>query len=102
MSKMNPTKVSHWCAWLLGTLSAAGCAHNPYVDAPTSGQVVRQAMQAQTLNPVAGKKNEPPADTDGVAMKYAVDLYQNSFAKPSVPMNVLSIGLGGSTSSTAR
>lgn len=56
MSKMNPTKVSHWCAWLLGTLSAAGCAHNPYVDAPTSGQVVRQAMQAQTLNPVAGKK----------------------------------------------
>jgi hypothetical protein len=48
------------------------------------------------------KKNEPPADTDGVAMKYAVDLYQNSFAKPSVPMNVLSIGLGGSTSSTGR
>lgn len=102
MSIMNTSKVSHWATWLLVTLSATGCANNPYADAPQSGQSVRQAFKAQTLNPDAGQKNQPQPTTDGVAMKSAVDLYQNSFAKPPVPVNVLSIGLGGSSGSTGR
>lgn len=102
MSIMNTSKASHWGTGLLVTLSAAGCAHNPYADAPHWGQTVRQAVKAQTLNPDAGQKNLPPPDTDGVAMKSAVDLYQNSFGKPPAPVNVLSIGLGGSSGSTGR
>jgi hypothetical protein len=98
MSIMTTSKVSHWGTWLLVTLSATGCANNPYVDTPQSGQSVRQAVKAQTLNPDAGQKNLPPPDTDGVAMKSAVDLYQSSFGKPPVPANVLSIGLGASGS----
>lgn len=102
MSIMNTSKASHWGTWLLLSLSAAGCAHNPYADVSQSGQSVRQAVKAQTLNPDAGQKNLPPLDTDGVAMKSAVDLYQNSFGKPPAPVNVLSIGLGGSSGSIGR
>jgi hypothetical protein len=102
MSIMNKSKVSHWGAWLLVTLSAAGCAHNPYADVSQSGQSVRQAVKAQTLNPDAGQKNLPPPDTDGVAMKSAVDLYQSAFGKPPAPVNVLSIGLGGASGSSGR
>jgi hypothetical protein len=102
MWNINTSKVPHWGAGLLVTLAATGCAQNPYADAAQAGQSVRHAIKAQTLNPQAGLKNLPPPDTDGAAMKSAVDLYQSSFGKPAAPVNVLNIGLGGSASSAGR
>ncbi len=101
MTKSLTQKISGWGAFLvIGSVS--GCANNPYADAPALGQVVRQAVKAQTLNPDAGQNDAPPPDTDGVAMKSAIDHYHNSFGKPPAPVNVFSIGFGGSGASIGR
>ena len=102
MSKPLNRGISERGAWLLVIVMITGCAHNPYADAPTLGQAVQQAVKAKTLNPDAVKNQPQPPDTDGVAMKSAVDLYHHSFNKPPAPMNVLSIGLGGSGASIGR
>ena len=94
--------ISEWTAWLLVIGMFTGCANNPYADAPTLGQSVQQAVKAPTLNPDAGKNHLPPPDVDGVAMKSAVDFYHHSFSKPPAPVNVLSIGLGGSGAMIGR
>lgn len=102
MTAITIGKVQNLCACLLVSLTAAGCANTPYADAPQAGQSVRQAWAAQTLNADAGQKKWPLADSDGVAMKSAVDRYQGSFEKPPVPVNVMNIGIGGSTGTAGR
>ncbi len=102
MSKIFTREISGWNAWVLVIGFVSGCANNPYADAPTLGQAVQQAVKAQTLNPDAGQNHLPPPETDGVAMKSAIDLYHHSFSKPAGPVNVLSIGLGGSGASIGR
>lgn len=102
MTAMTIGKVQNLCAWLLVSLAATGCANTPYADAPQAGQSVRQAWAAQTLNSEAGQKKWPLADSDGVAMKSAVDRYQSSFDKPPAPVNVMNIGIGGSAGTAGR
>lgn len=102
MPKLNLRKVQISCACLLVVLSAAGCANTPYADAPEWGKSVRQAVAAQTLNPDAGQKNGPPSGAEGGVMKSAVDRYQSSFEKPPAPVNVMGIGLGGTTGTSGR
>lgn len=99
MPKMNTSKIPLWGAWWLVSLSVVGCAQTPYADTPQSGQSVRQALKAQTLNPDAGQKSLPPSGADGAVMKSAIDRYQSSFDKPPAPVNVMSIGVGGSVGS---
>jgi hypothetical protein len=102
MSTLNFSKVQNLGAWLLVSLSATGCANTPYADSPQWGLSVRQAIAAQTLNPNAGQTKTAPPDADGAVMKSAVDRYQSSFDKPPAPVNVMNIGLGGSSGTSGR
>ncbi len=102
MNTMNTSRIHVWGAWLWLSLSVTGCANTPYADAPQSGEAVRHAVKAQTLNPGPVAKNLPAPTTDGAAMKSSIDRYQSTFDKPPVPVNVMNIGLGGSVGSTGR
>lgn len=102
MPTLNLRKVDSLCACLLVVLFATGCANTPYADTPELGKSVRQAVAVQTLNPDAGQKNRPPSGAEGVIMKSAVDRYQSSFEKPPAPVNVMGIGMGGTTGTSGR
>ena len=75
---------------LLAPTLLAGCAISPTPNYDLRfGDAVRQARQAQTLNP------QPAAAVqglDGVAAKNATDRYQSTYAKPPPPVNVINIG----------
>lgn len=69
----------------------AGCAISPTPNYDARfGDAVRQARQAQILNP------QPRAAAvqglDGMAAKAASDRYVNSFKSPPPPVNVINIG----------
>lgn len=69
----------------------AGCAVSPtpHYDA-RFGDAVRQARQAQTLNPQPS--STAAQGIDGMAAKAASDRYVNSFKSPPPPVNVINIG----------
>ena len=69
----------------------AGCAISPTprYDA-RFGDAVRQARQAQTLNPQPS--SNAGQGMDGMAAKAASDRYINSFKAPPPPVNVINIG----------
>lgn len=80
----------HRFVLLLAPTVLAGCAISPTPNYDARfGDAVRQARQAQVLNP------QPAAvvqGMDGVAAKHATDRYQSTFAKPPPPINVINIG----------
>lgn len=102
MTTMTIGKAKILSTFILVIWSAVGCSNTPYADPPQAGQAVRKAWTAQTLNADADPKKWPPADSDGVAMKSAVDRYQSSFDKPPAPVNVMNIGIGGSAGTSGR
>ena len=69
----------------------AGCAVSPtpHYDA-RFGDAVRQARQAQTLNPQPS--SNAAQGMDGMAAKAATDRYIGTFKAPPPPVNVINIG----------
>ena len=69
----------------------AGCAISPTPQYDMRfGDAVRQARQAQTLNPQPSTVSVQ--GIDGMAAKAASDRYINSFKAPPPPVNVINIG----------
>lgn len=77
---------------LLLPISLAACSTSttPNYDA-RFGDAVRQARQAQTLNPGTVSTN-PVMGMDGKAAKEAAGRYQDSFKTPPPVVNVINIG----------
>lgn len=59
------------------------------------GNATRATLNAQIINPDAGKNQDPVAGLDGRAARDAVNNYQKSFAKPEPQPNVFNFGVGG-------
>lgn len=75
----------------------AGCASStPNYDA-RFGDAVRQARQAQTLNPAPTVSPVPVGTLDGKIAREAMDRYHDSYKAPPPVVNVINIGgqLGG-------
>ena len=76
---------------LLAPALLAGCAISPTPNYDARfGDAVRQARQAQILNPQPSAKGVQ--GMDGMAAKAASDRYINSFKSPPPPVNVINIG----------
>lgn len=76
----------------LSALVVAGCTSTaPRADAGF-GDAVRSNVAAQTLDPAAGKRNDPVVGLDGRAGKLAVERYHDSFKAPPKTFEVINIG----------
>lgn len=89
--------------WAAGAVAAAlllaGCvSHAPYVD-EHFGEAVNTAKAQQTINPDASQNTDPVAGVDGQAADATVDRYRKSYETPPPPVNVFTIGIGGSSGS---
>jgi hypothetical protein len=93
------------CAATAASLSS-GCATEGAIALSPSttpqfdrsfGESVRQARALQTLNPEAGRSEDPVRGIDGQAGAAAIDRYHESFRNPAKSLDVLNIGgsLGG-------
>lgn len=80
-------------------LFMSGCAPARYASDDSFGDAVRTAQAQQTVNPDAPRNAAAPIGLNGAAAKATVDRYQKSFETPPPPVNVFTIGVGGSTSS---
>lgn len=58
------------------------------------GNATRSTLNAQIINPDAGKNADPVTGLDGRAARDAVDNYQKSFAEPDKTQGVFNIGIG--------
>lgn len=58
------------------------------------GHATRATLNAQIINPDAGKNPDPVAGLDGRAARDAINNYQKSFAEPKPAENVFNIGVG--------
>ena len=86
--------------FVLACALLAGCASStPNYDA-RFGDAVRQARQAQTLNPNAGTAAVPIGGFDGRTAREAAERYHETFKSPPPVVNVINIG--GSGNSTSR
>lgn len=85
----------------LGTaaLILGGCAHPQYATDEAFGDSVRAAQAQQTLNQDASRNTAPMTGLDGAAAKATVDRYQKSYETPPAPVNVFTIGVGGTNTS---
>lgn len=81
----------------LMALLAAGCAENRYREEEGFGDAVRAAKARQIINPDASRSAKRPDGLDGKAAKATIDRYEKSFESPPAPVNVFTIGIGGST-----
>jgi len=63
------------------------------------GNATRATLNAQIINPDAGKNQDPVAGLDGRAARDAINNYQKSFAKPEPQPNVFNFGVGGGSGS---
>jgi len=79
---------------LSAALALSACASSLWSPQASFGQAVRQAQQAQALDPSAPKAVVTTLGTDGVIAKAAVDRYHKSFEVLPPPVNVLNIGVG--------
>lgn len=71
---------------------ATGCAPvTPRYDA-RFGDAVREARSKMTINPDAGKTQDPVNGMDGKAARDAITLYQGTFKAPPPVVNVINIG----------
>jgi type IV pilus biogenesis protein CpaD/CtpE len=87
---------------VLMTAVFAGCSNAPRTPVYDSkfGESVRQARAIQTLNPEAGKNNDPVTGLDGESARHAIDRYQESFRTPAASFEVL--GIGGNSGNTGQ
>ncbi len=97
-SQMKPTR-----SFVLVLAAAAalltGCNTAPRTPAYDAkfGESVRQARAIQTLNPDAGRNDDPVTGLDGESARHAIERYQDSFRAPAASFEVL--GIGGSSGS---
>ena len=78
----------------LSALLLAGCASETTSLDRHLGESLRQAQRQQTVYPAGSWPAERPHSSDGVASVHAIERYQQSFAKPLPPVNVMNIGVG--------
>lgn len=75
-------------------LLGASCSHvTPNYDA-RFGDAVRDAKRKMTINPEAGKSDDPAAGMDGRAAREAMNQYHDSYKSPPPAVNVINIGGG--------
>jgi hypothetical protein len=74
-------------------LLLGGCAHDTVSLDRHLGDSLRQAQSLQTVYP-PGHWSAPRPGSDGVVAVHAIDRYEQSYAKPLPPVNVMNIGLG--------
>ena len=79
-------------------LTACGPTTPQRLDAQM-GTSVDMVKAQQTLNPQASADARQVQALDGNAADATVKLYRKSFEAPPPPMNVFTIGVGGSSSS---
>lgn len=96
MLKFENTMHTVWrAACVLGSVTAlSACASSIWTTDAQFGQSVRQAQQAQTIDPDAALSKPAETGTDGAIAKAAIDRYQKSFETLPPPVNVLNIGVG--------
>ena len=86
--------------FVLACALLAGCASStPNYDA-RFGDAVRQARQAQTLNPNAATTAVPIGGLDGRTAREAAERYHETFKSPPPVVNVINIG--GTSNSAGR
>jgi len=84
----------HLSPLLLACTLFAGCASStPNYDA-RFGDAVRQARQAQTLNPAGSSAQVPVGTLDGRVAREAADRYHETYKAPPPVVNVINIGGG--------
>lgn len=81
-----------FCAGSCLTLTA--CLNSTPTWDKTFGSAVTQITAMQTLNPAASDNDDPVAGMDGAAAQAAQTSYAKSFAAPTQPVNVFTIGVG--------
>lgn len=77
-----------------------GCMSSTPVWDRTFGNSMRSVTAMQTLNPNAAANEDPVIGVDGTAATAAQQNYGKSFMTPPPPVNVLTIGVGGSSGSS--
>ena len=85
-------------------LLGAGCSHvTPNYDA-RFGDAVRDAKRKMTINPDAGKNNDPAVGMDGRAAREAMNQYHDSYKTPPPAVNVINIGgqIGGQGAGSSK
>ena len=83
-----------YIAFALACAMLAGCASStPQYDA-RFGNAVRQAREAQTLNPNAGTALAP-VGTDDRTARDAAERYHETYKSPPPVVNVINIGGAG-------
>lgn len=92
--------MSHSLAWplsatacLCAVLGLVACSSEPISLDRHLGQSLQQAQAQQAVYP-PGHWPQTTPPTDGMAAVNAVERYQQSFAKPLPPVNVMNIGVG--------
>lgn len=90
---------SRWLALALVVVASTGC--QGWYTSPDFGETVRQAVQAQQVNPNAPVGNwAAPSGMDGPAAKSTIDNYDRSFVNPRI--NQTNLGsVSGQPSGTA-
>jgi hypothetical protein len=93
------------CAATVATVSSGCATEGAMALSPSTtpqydrsfGESVRQARALQTLNPEAGRNDDPVRGIDGQAGAAAIDRYHESFRTPARSFDVMNIGgsLGG-------
>jgi len=81
---------------VLASVVLTGCEglptpYTPRLDAQF-GDAVRQARAQQTIDPEAGRNDDPVAGIDGTAAQHTIERYEKSFQEPPPTFNVLGIG----------
>ncbi|MBJ9692528.1 hypothetical protein KDW60_17220 [Burkholderia cenocepacia] len=75
----------------------AGCMSSTPVWDSRFGDSVRTVMQAQIIDPHAGKHPASASGIDGSAAAAALDNYDKSFKQTVPPANAFVIGIGKAT-----
>ena len=77
------------------SFAVAGCSSTtPALDL-RFGQSVRLINAQQTLDPAAGRNDDPVAGMDGKAASSAYQAYLKSYASPEPQSNSFTIGVSG-------
>ncbi|CAG9245440.1 tRNA delta(2)-isopentenylpyrophosphate transferase [Paraburkholderia unamae] len=82
---------------LIAPLGAAlgGCMTSTPIWDAHFGQAVRYSMQAQIIDPDAGKHGAAQQGVDGKSAASAMDLYDKSFQQPPTASSPYTIGVSG-------
>ena len=79
------------------TLMLSGCQNPMPRYEREFGESVRNTLQAQIIHPEASQNTNPVSGIDGRAARDSINVYQNSFSKPTPQPNVFNFGVGGGT-----